>query len=386
MVRRFTERSDGTNRRTLSITVWARIARRLGLAIPAALLLSSPSVAQTTDHPGLLQAVAAYEAGDLTRSLAVMDSLPVSLPARDQAFRSLYRGLIHFALGRASQARTAFVTAVQSEPTVQLDAAVHAPSRIVAYVAVLDSVVEVWRSEAGLAEESGNLELARRTWSRVAAAIPSDTMAHRRAVELQRRQTAPGTRERPAATSRPQAGGGNRDSIPAGGARDSVRRTEADRPSSGVRTPADSTVFEPRFDSGRALMLGLAAPGLGHFYTARPARGALVLGAATAALAAGLMYQQVRIDCLTLPVNDVCPPGDILSERTTRPLLLAGIGAAAAITILGALDAHFLARRAQAASARRDDGQGGRSGARLELPGIEPDRDRVRLAIVRLRF
>lgn len=172
-VRRFTDGPHGADRRTLSIEVLAHVAFRLGLAIVvimAGCVIAWPVRAQTTDHPGLQRAVEAYNAGELALTLAILDELPVSLPAHDQAFRNLYRGLVHFATGDLEEAHVAFARAVQFQPMVQLDPAVHAPSRVTAYTEVRDSMVAMWRSQAVRADSAADLEQARRAWSLVTTA------------------------------------------------------------------------------------------------------------------------------------------------------------------------------------------------------------------------
>lgn len=399
-VRRFTDGPHGANRRTLSIEVLAHVAFRLGLAIvviAAGCLIARPVRAQSTDHPGLQRAVEAYNAGELALTLAILDGLPVSLPARDQAFRNLYRGLVHFATGEVEDARAAFARAVQFQPMVQLDPAVHAPSRVTAYTEVRDSMVAMWRAQATRAESAGDLEQARRAWNLVTTATPSDAEARRRLAAV-RRQIAESVRDagdtdvptEVAAAERDDSvavAEAREDSIPAaagaGGRED--RDTLAERTAAGDSMATSVS----RFDPGRALALGLVAPGLGHFYTERPVRGLLVLGAAAGAIAAGVLNEDVDIMCFDKTGRNTCPPDQIKSKVSRRPLLLPAIGAAAAITLLGAIDAFAGAdepARAGAAETDAVDGPPGRSSFHFEPPTIEADHSRVQLAIVRLRF
>lgn len=398
-MRRFTMRLHGANRRTLSEKVLARFGFRLCLAvctIATGWSIPRPARAQSTDHPELRRAVDAYNTGDLELTLAILNGLPFSLPAQDQAFRNLYRGLVHFATGNAVEARAAFARAVQFDPGVQPDPSVHAPSRVTAYTQVRDSLVELWKSQALSAEEAGELEEARRAWTRVTAATPSDTEARerleavrRRISEAARRTGDPGEAATPVAAGRQDSvsvAAAKEDSVQA---RPTVDRENRDTLAARQAAPESTTATIRRFDPGRALALGLAAPGLGHFYTQRPVRGALVLAAAGGAIAAGVFYEKVQQYCLSEPVGDVCPLGDIAFEESERPLLLPAIGAAAAITILGAIDAFAVARgstRADGTGAAADDGPPARSGFHIEPPAIEADGSRVQLAIVRLRF
>jgi hypothetical protein len=320
--------------------------------------------AQFMVHPGIARAVAAYEAGEFARALALIDSLPPSLPARDQATRFLYRGLIQFAFGEVGLAKTAFARAIQIEPTVRLDPAVHAPSRLAAYLEALDSTVVVWRREAEAAEAAGNLADARRRWSRAAAAMPSDTIARRRLARVEAKMAASPVAPRPA---RP----------------DSVAAIHP-----GARPPADSApASSPRrqYSAGRAAVLGMVVPGLGQVYTDRPVRGLLVFGAAATAVAAGAFYEVVDVECLSIPVDNTCPQDDIVSERSERPYLLPGIGAAAALALAGVIDAVIAARRANAPG-RTGAHENARGSPRLVGPSIEPTPHHLRIEFVRLRF
>jgi tetratricopeptide (TPR) repeat protein len=94
-----------------------------------------------------------------------------------------------------------------------------------------------------------------------------------------------------------------------------------------------------------ALAAGLVVPGLGHFITDRTTTGLAFLGAAAGAVVAGLAVQRVRVECLSPTEDGVCPPDQVLDERTERPYLGAGIGVAAAVGIWGAIDAYRGARR-----------------------------------------
>ncbi len=96
--------------------------------------------------------------------------------------------------------------------------------------------------------------------------------------------------------------------------------------------------FVPGPSRGRVFLAGLI-PGMGHLYTDRPWMGVFVLGLAGGSAAAGFLHEERSVECLTQPTNGICPPGQVRSESTERPYLAAGLGAAAAITLLGALDA-----------------------------------------------
>jgi tetratricopeptide (TPR) repeat protein len=136
---------------------------------------------------------------------------------------------------------------------------------------------------------------------------------------------------------------------------------------------------------GQALIAGLLVPGLGHFTTDRPATGALVLGVAAAAVGLGVAVQDVKVDCLSPPVDGRCPPENVVRERKDRPYLYPGIAAAAAAGILGALDAYRGARR-NAEAANRSGLLGLPVGSLAAASRVHLDADGVRLELIRLRF
>ena len=104
--------------------------------------------------------------------------------------------------------------------------------------------------------------------------------------------------------------------------------------------PPAEAVYNPR----TALVTGLVLPGMGHFYTGRPAYGILLLGTAGASAGFGLLYKKVEVECLSPPVNGECPIEDQLSRKETRPYLIPGLATAGAITIFGAINAYRGAR------------------------------------------
>lgn len=132
------------------------------------------------------------------------------------------------------------------------------------------------------------------------------------------------------------------------------------------------------YGAGTAFALGLL-PGAGHFYTGRPVAGTALLAVAGGAAAFGILYQQRHIECLTVPQNGVCPPDQVRTEHIERPYLLPAMGAAAAATILGALDAVRGARSRNADAARA--GTASRVGAAVQ---VRPAR--VDVALFTLRF
>jgi tetratricopeptide (TPR) repeat protein len=346
----------------------------LALLMAAASFVAVPVSAQTTGDAAVRQAISAYEAGELERALAMLNAIPSSLPARDAAVRSLYQGLIHFAFGDANRARDAFARAVVLEPRLALNPEIHSPARIRAFEAARDSVVETWRTAAAGAEANGDLQRASRQWQNVLLAVPDDTTAASRLVAINTALAAP-----PQMSAEP----------PPPETRTTVDSARTD--SAAVR-PTPPAAAPPRvvqvYDPGQAALLGIIFPGLGEFYTGRKLRGALLMGAAVGAVAFGFMTESVEVQCLSVPVNNFCPPEDVVGERVTRPYLAPSVGVAAALTVVGAIDAYFGARRANArAAAAAGGGTGDRAGgARLERPALVPTPHDLRIELLRVRF
>ena len=70
-----------------------------------------------------------------------------------------------------------------------------------------------------------------------------------------------------------------------------------------------------------------------------------MLGAAGTSIGFAILHKEVEIDCLSPPVNGECRQGDAIPQTESRPLLVPGLAAAAAITILGAINASRGARQ-----------------------------------------
>ncbi len=138
-----------------------------------------------------------------------------------------------------------------------------------------------------------------------------------------------------------------------GAARDTVRRSEA----AGTRASPSPTPLQPHARDTRlapptaamewpnpagALARGLLVPGLGQFYTHRPLAGALVLGAA-----AGAVYIALKPHDVTTTGSFDGPfgtPHEFQHTTRSRPNLTAGFAAAAAISVIGAVEAYRHAR------------------------------------------
>ncbi|WP_373060794.1 hypothetical protein [Gemmatimonas sp.] len=99
-------------------------------------------------------------------------------------------------------------------------------------------------------------------------------------------------------------------------------------------------VYRPGVAFSRSLL-----PGFGQFYTGHPVRGVLVLAAAGAAAGLALTQQTTTATIAYVDPNGIPAP----YTRTTqeRSYFTAGIGAAAAVTIVGMIDAMVSASRSQ---------------------------------------
>ena len=134
-----------------------------------------------------------------------------------------------------------------------------------------------------------------------------------------------------------------------------------------------------------ALALGLV-PGMGHFYTSRPLRGALTVTVAGAAIAAGYSYRSVTTVCLNdVPSGQACPAADVVREVTEHPYLWIGIGFAAAVTVVGAIDAYLVAKGQRDTFTAIDESS---ESVTLEigLPSVTTYDDQLDFNFVRLRF
>ena len=353
--------------RSGAVVVWLLVFTAAGAA--------AQRIEDATD-PGVRQAIAAYEAGDLVRALDLLQSAPASLASRDGSIRALYLGLVHIAQGAPARAREAFMLAVRLDPVARLDPDLHAPSRVAAFTAGRDAVVAEWREQAGSAEVGGNAGEALRLWRGVLAALPDDreAMARIAAIEEAERQAAAARAAAAAAAdSLRQAIGGQRDTARVSRADSALPRAD----------PAGAARSMQTYSAGGALALGLVVPGLGQVYAGRRILGLVSLAAAGSAAAAGLLYERVSVDCRIQPVNGSCPPADVLNERSERPYLTAGIAGAVAVTLIGALDGFLSARRANARAA--EAGASGGSGLAI-LPGVRVNARQVRVEWVRIRF
>lgn len=146
----------------------------------------------------------------------------------------------------------------------------------------------------------------------------------------------------------------------------------------------EGVVAMPTPSPGAALALGVV-PGMGQYYTGRGITGTVVLAAAGGAIAAGFLVKKVTVRCIERAPDGSCPPDRIQGETTERPYLVPALGAAAAVTLIGAIEAFIKARgrRADRAEAIDDlrSGAFGFSGPSVEIRG-----SRVDVSLLALRF
>lgn len=135
-----------------------------------------------------------------------------------------------------------------------------------------------------------------------------------------------------------------------------------------------------------ALALGIV-PGMGQYYTGRSLGGTVVLAAAAAAVTTGILFKTITVRCLASPPpGGSCPADQVVDESTSRPYLVPALGAAAAVTIVGAIEAFVKAR------ARRDETAAALApvvearGARLSGPSVTVRRGRVDVSLMAVRF
>ena len=93
---------------------------------------------------------------------------------------------------------------------------------------------------------------------------------------------------------------------------------------------------------GRALSLGLVVPGGGQFYTGRPTRGLLTLGAVSLGIGCAMQQRTTQTMVTQTAVDPFGNPYTFQSARysTNRPCLVPGLLAAAAVAITSAYDAY----------------------------------------------
>jgi len=320
---------------------------------------------QATDQPELKRAIAAYDAGELQQATSLLNAAPALLGRHDSAIRSLYSGLIQFALGDRNRARQSFAQAVRAEPSLRLDPAVHSPGRVAAFDEARAEVVEEFRAAAVAEDRDGDAVSALAAWRVVLVVSSGDEQAAGRIATIEQNLRAAESK------------------------RDVERRETVSEPDSARPSPASPAEkgdrpAEPRLKPGQALAMGLVVPGLGQFYTGHALRGVVVLGVVGGAVAAGMLSERLEVECGSVPVNDECPPGDVLDRQTRRPYLVPSIAAAAGVALVAAIEAFVGARNSNADRKAAADDSGG-TGLRVLRPAMTVGR-RVEANLVRLRF
>ena len=151
-----------------------------------------------------------------------------------------------------------------------------------------------------------------------------------------------------------------------------------------TRVEAPQSRSEPLFSPSSAALRSLAIPGLGQFYTGKPALGGLFLAGWAGAIGFGLASQEVTVECLA-PATDTCPAGQVRAETVERPMLIVGLAAAAGVAVVSAIHARSAANSANAE--RRGFNQDPQTeGPILEiLPARQPPRSN-QVVLLRLRF
>ncbi len=132
-----------------------------------------------------------------------------------------------------------------------------------------------------------------------------------------------------------------------------------------------------RANPSGALVGGVVLPGFGQFYTRRPAFGALILaGAGTTAY---LALQSRTVTRTETAIDPFGQPYEWEYEATEYPYLAAGLAGAAAITLLGALEAYLYAQRGSSAVPTRVVTASEPTGLVLSSPALFPTRDGIGL-------
>jgi hypothetical protein len=159
------------------------------------------------------------------------------------------------------------------------------------------------------------------------------------------------------------------------------------RPSTVNTQREESPPSSSALDPNQVLMQGLLFPGLGEFKTQRNGRGALVLAGAAAALAAGFLVESTTESCVIRPISGSCPSEYLIGVESSKPFLVPGIAIAAAVTVLGAIDAYRFAKGQRAIQSGSEIGLDLGNGRLRVLPPALVNRHRGwGVEMVRLRF
>jgi tetratricopeptide (TPR) repeat protein len=147
--------------------------------------------------------------------------------------------------------------------------------------------------------------------------------------------------------------------------------------------PPTSAPLAARLPRSTSFAANAAVPGLGQLRTGRWLVGSAALGAAAGLVAFGVMSERTVVRCIVVPIGGQCPDGQVAGTELERPYLAAGLGAAAIVSLLGALEQQLW----YAAEVERTERVGAADGARVEDgPAVRGGGDGVDLSLVRLRF
>jgi len=125
---------------------------------------------------------------------------------------------------------------------------------------------------------------------------------------------------------------------------------------------------------------------MGQFYSGRALGGFTVLALAGGAAAAGFLIKEIEVQCLAnVPPGGDCPTEQIRDEVTTTPYLAPALGAAAAVAVIGAVEAYVKARRRQS-SPEAAAGDPGTRSARLAAPTVTSRGSRLTFSFLRVTF
>lgn len=142
------------------------------------------------------------------------------------------------------------------------------------------------------------------------------------------------------------------------------------------------------YTAGGALARGLFVPGMGQFTSGRRGVGAAFLVAAGAAVAASLVSKTERVEREF--TDQFGNPYTQSVVETSKPYQVIGLGAAAAITVIGAIEAyvHTRAEWDEALASIEVGGEEGGTTLRLGLPEVTPRGlgGRVDLSFASIRF
>jgi tetratricopeptide (TPR) repeat protein len=137
---------------------------------------------------------------------------------------------------------------------------------------------------------------------------------------------------------------------------------------------------------GAVLTLGMLAPGLGQFYSGRALGGLTTLSLTASALGVGLLAKEVDSTCMiTLPAGETCPSSQV-QEDTRRPYLIPGIVAAAAISLVGAVEAYVRALNRRVDTDVEVAEAPSRDGPRLVGPSVSSNGFRSDVTLIGLTF